>query len=273
MKKFFTALTFLVFVVCIGVRPVAAGNNAVLLLTTENSEVVEGNMVYYDLVLNSLGNQINEIDVQFLIRGSFDRQSMTFNLHPQHAQMVSVSSPMTLAEYQPIYENSDGMRVRVVLKAGSKPFNEGSGAIPVFRVGLKTTAAGSVRAYIDSSHSYVRYTSADKYDYDNYTSEAMARVITVLASGRPQPSTTPTSAPLPTATPTATPTVRATGTVSPTPTPTTVYDQEFQRVTQELEVIKNQVAQQDERISFLERLMQRLRSFFGRLFSRDEAAL
>ncbi len=258
-------LLFAAFLV--SASPAWADSNAVLLLTTENNQVVEGNTVYYDLVLNSLGNQINEIDVQFLIRGQFDRQSMTFNLHPQHAQMVAVSSPMTLVEYQPIYENADGMRVRVVLKAGSKPFNEGSGAIPVFRVGLKTTGAGEVRGYIDASHSYVRYADTAKNDYDNYTPESRARIISILSSGRPislspSPTSTPTSLP--------TPTPQVTTSATPTPTPTSVYDQEFQRVNQELTTLKNEVAAQEERISFLERVMQKLRSFFARLFAREE---
>lgn len=233
--------------------------NAVLLLSTDNPQTVIGNTSYYDLVLNTLGNQVNEIDVQFLIRGPFDRQGLTFNLHPEHRNMVQVSSPLTVIDYHMLYENNDGVRVRVLMRTSDgKPFNEGSGAIPVFRVGLRTSNAGIINGYIDSSHSYIRYTDNTKNDYDNYTTESNPKILTVIGS-----MVSVTSAPtVATSTPTPTPTPTAMVTAVPTST----YDKEFERVQGEIEQLKSKVENQEKRVTLLERFMQSLKNFFTGLF-------
>jgi hypothetical protein len=244
-----------------GLATAQSSSNAVLLLATDNPQTVVDNVAYYDLVLNTLGNQVNEIDVQFLIRGPFDRQSLTFNLHPEHRNRVQVSAPLSVIDYQNIYENEDGVRVRVVLRSSSgKPFNEGSGAIPVFRVGLVSNNPGTIVGYIDSSHSYVRYTDASKNDYDNYTTESRPKTLSVIGEVTPS---------LPVATSTPTPTASATPvmTKTPTPTPTSAYDQEFARVSEEIAELKNKVEEQEQRVSLLEKFMRSLREFFAGLFN------
>lgn len=236
-----------------------SNSNAVLLLSTDNNQSLVGNIAYYDLILNTLGNQVKEIDVQLLIRGPFDRQSLTFNLHPEHRNRVQVSAPMSVIEYDKYYENDDGVRVRVVMRAaGNTPFNEGSGAIPMFRIGLTSNNPGTIRGYIDSSHSYVRYADAAKNDYDNYSTESLPKLLDVIGNGTIVPSiVTSTPTPTPTPTPTSTPTV----------TPESVYDQEFERVAEEIEQLKNKVDEQEQRVSLLEKFMQRIKAFFANLFN------
>lgn len=265
MQKIVFSLVLFVFSLFGFYDLVAAQNtsNAVLLLSTDNPQTVVGNTAYYDLVLNTLGNQVNEIDVQFLIRGPFDRQSLTFNLHPEHRNRVQVSAPLSVIDYQNIYENEDGVRVRVVLRSSAgKPFNEGSGAIPVFRVGLVSNNPGTIAGYIDSSHSYVRYTEASKNDYDNYTTESRPKTLSVLGEFTPS---------LPVATATPTPTASATPVLSksptPSPSPTSAYDEEFARVSEEIAELKNKVEKQEERVSLLEKFMQSIRAFFAGLFN------
>ena len=288
MKKFFVFLfaLFLGSIFFLHTAPTVMAQssyNAVLLLTSENQQAVVGNTVYYDLVLNTLGNEVNEIDVQFLVRGPFDRQSVTLNLHPEHSQRLHSSAPLKVVRYQSLYENEDGVRVQVVLRTSDgKPFNEGSAAIPVYRMGLRANASGDLRAYIDGSHSYVDYTDENKNDYDNYTSESRARVVSVIsqASVTPSPYTpspsstpfrptpTPYSSPSPSTTttyPTSSPQVPVVSSI-PSPSPMTKYDEEFARIQAELDALKNQNAEQEQRLSLVERIVASLRNCWSRLF-------
>lgn len=267
MKKF--AHLFLLFVACfftfLQSVSAQATSNAVLLLSTDNPQTVVDNISYYDLVLNTLGNQVNEIDVQFLIRGPFDRQSLTFNLHPEHRNRVQVSSPLSVIDYHRIYENDDGVRVRVLMRTSDgKPFNEGSGAIPVFRVGLRASGAGTINGYIDSSHSYVRYTDPAKNDYDNYSTQPRPKTLIVIGDATVSVTSTPIVATVTANPPTATPT--PTSTVRPSATPTSSYDQEFEKVQGEIEQLKSKVENQEKRVSLLEKFMQSLKNFFTGLF-------
>lgn len=269
MKKF--AHLFLLFVICFFASSQSvsaqAARNAVLLLSTDNPQTVVNNVSYYDLVLNTLGNQVNEIDVQFLIRGPFDRQSLTFNLHPEHRNRVQVSSPLSVMDYQQIYENEDGVRVRVLMRTSDgKPFNEGSGAIPVFRVGLRASSAGTINGYIDSSHSYVRYTDTAKNDYDNYTTESHPKTLIVIGDAVVSVTSVPIVAIVTSNPPTATPTPTPTSTVKPSATPTSSYDEEFEKVQGEIEQLKSKVENQEKRVSLLEKFMQSLKNFFAGLF-------
>ncbi|MDH5533556.1 MAG: hypothetical protein OEX81_03975 [Candidatus Pacebacteria bacterium] len=239
---------------------------AVLLLSTQNPQTVAGNLVNYDLILNTLGNDINEIDVQFLIKGPFDRQSMTFNLHPDHRlERLHNSAPLSVVRYQRIFEGDDGIRVQVVLKSSDgKPFNEGSGAIPVYRVNFRTNDTGTIKGYIDSSHSYVKYTDVSKIDYDNYTPESRAKLLTVISNNQVIP--TPTPRPV-VASPSSTPNPTVSPTSMPESTPLSKYDEEFERVTEEIEELKGQVEEQENRISLLEKIIQSFKNFFGKLFN------
>lgn len=241
-----------------------AVRNAVLLLSTDNPQTMVGNTSYYDLVLNTLGNQVNEIDVEFLVRGPFDRQSLTFNLHPEHKNRVQVSSPLSVIDYHQIFENEDGVRVRVIMRTSDgKPFNEGSGAIPVFRVGLRASSAGTISGYIDSSHSYVRYTDSAKNGYDNYNTESRPKTLIVVGDAVISVTNAPVVA---TSTPTRTPTHTPTPTAKPSAMPTSSYDKEFEKVQGEIEQLKSKVENQEKRVSLLEKFMQSLKNFFTGLF-------
>lgn len=155
-------------------------DNAVLLISSDNHrEVIVGETAYYDVVLNTLGNEVREVDVQLLIRGPFDRYAVTAKLATFNTQFGNFSS-MKLIDSNIYFENDDGIRIQAKLESnGPQLFNEGSGAIPIFRIELLTNDVGTIRAYIDSSHSYVRYQDTSRNDYDNYTPESQARIINV----------------------------------------------------------------------------------------------
>jgi hypothetical protein len=265
MKKITSALMIFVFFVLFSfLSPVSAQTqyNAALLITSDNQQAVAGNLIRYDLVLNTLGNGVNQIDVQFLIRGPFDRESLSFNLHPEHTTQIHNSAPLTVVSYERFYENDDGVRVHVVLKSSNgKPFNEGSGAIPVYQVGLRTNGGGGLSAYIDETHTYVSYSDPSKNGYDNYTPQSRPRLITVMGTNvatnppSPRPSTQVSY-------PSPTPSVS----LEPTPEPESRYDEEFQRISSEIEGLKDQVNDQEERLTFVERVVQSLRTFFSKFF-------
>jgi predicted RNase H-like nuclease (RuvC/YqgF family) len=56
-------------------------------------------------------------------------------------------------------------------------------------------------------------------------------------------------------------------TKTPTPTPTSAYDQEFARVSEEIAELKNKLEEQEQRVSLLEKFMRSLREFFAGLFN------
>jgi hypothetical protein len=238
-------------------------DRAALFLSTENERILVGNQTYYDLILNTLGTDVNEIDVQLLLRGPFDRQGMTFNLHPQHKALIQISQPLELVSYDQQYEDTDGVRVRVVLRATDNgSINEGSGAIPVYRIGLKTNGVGQITGYIDDSNSYVRYASPDIGGYNNYSPNSRPRLMDVIDGSNPVVViTTPT--PIPTAKPRqTTPEIE----IQPKDEQVTKYDQEFEKIAKELADLKTQAEQQERRLSLLEQIVQSLRSFWGKFF-------
>lgn len=262
MKKIFSLICFIALGFYLTALPVRAqsSSNTVLLLMTDNPQTVVGNLASYDLVLNTLGNDVNEVDVQFIIQGQFNINSASYNVLPQNGLQPERSSKLFVVREDQSSGGENGLRVHVVLrKSGDRPFNAGSGAIPVYKVQFRVTGPGPIRGYIDQTHSYVRYTDPNQLNYDNYTPETNPKILNVIGDG---PTASSTSAPSPSPSPSSSPIASP----EPSATPTTKYDQEFQRISAEVEQVKQQQQHQEERLSLLEQIIHRLQSFFGGLF-------
>ncbi len=108
----------------------ASNYKPVMYVTSDNSQVLEGNRVEMELVVNTLGNKVSKINAVVAVSGAIRANGVTYNMHPLHEQRLHDSSGLKLENYSTKELSGNSVQSELELRAiDSSGFNEGSAAI------------------------------------------------------------------------------------------------------------------------------------------------
>lgn len=256
MIKIFSSLLifFIVFISGAGASTVRAQSDyvPVIFLTSDAKQVVAENPVNLTLVANTLGTVLRRVEAYVVLEGEpVPNNGYTYALTPRADERFDVQ----------IYEEISGQNSRTIHVMMSSSFQDGanweSEAVPVIQLRFIPETSGTIKAFL-SDESGVSYNNQESSVYGNYTPYTRPYLITVVGLNA-QP--TPIPRPLVSHWPTYAPTQK--------PTATPSYEDEYRELKKQVEKLQNTVGVQEERLSFIETVVMRIREFFARIFGKN----
>lgn len=168
----------------------------VLFIASENKLATQGEKSTLEVVFNSLGNDIASINLELLLNGAYDAETIT------HTDVVTdrkllVSPGMELTDYQQLTNDSNDTTITALFEAkGEQGYDEGSAAVPILTVTFTVLEGTNIDAFI-GDNTQVTKVDGTISNVDIYTSKTTPFSLTL----QPQPTISSSIIPSPKSTP------------------------------------------------------------------------